>query len=423
MNKKIGFVLIIILFVAMTTFGQSSESILVLEDLLSEVLERNPSIKSLQNSSESLKAKIPRMGSMPDPQLKIGIINLPTDTYTLNSDPMTQRMIGISQNFPFFGKLSLKEQLSSKDYLVSANMLSNEKLNLLKEIKQEYFELLFINQSLAIVTKSHSLLDNYVKIASTRYVVGKGIQQDVIKSEVELLKLEKSILSLGQEKAAAQAKLNSLLNYPPQRHLGQPQSYKIPQQEWNVDELQKLALANNPQIAMEQLKIEKRKIALDLSEREYWPDFSFALNYGQRNERPDFLSGVLSLNIPLYAANKQSKKVEEETIALRSAEQRFNERKNDIMLQVKLILDMLDRNRKMLKLYKEGILPQAKQALESAIAAYKTDQVDFITLMNNQITLLNHEIEYYRVLKDYQLNVANIEMVCATKLVDYATED
>jgi outer membrane protein TolC len=416
---------LIILFtmVTSTAIGQNPDSLLVLDDLLAELIVRNPALRSRENAVLALQQTIPQQSSLPDPMLSLGILNVPSDTYDLSSDPMSQTMIALSQQFPFFGKLSLREEIARKEYLREQQNLLEMKLDLLGQLKQEYFELVYIVRSLQISRETLQLLVDFVSITKTRYSVGKGIQQDVLRSELERLRLEKTIIILQQKQQSSQARINTLLNYPPDRALANPRFYEITFNSWTTSELESLAVRNNPLLAEAQLAVEQGKISRDLAEKEYWPDFSLEFNYGQRNKYPDMLSGILSVNIPLYAANKQSKKVEEETLAVRAVADMAQQQKNDLLLQIKLVRDRLTRDTKMIRLYKQDILPQAELSLESAIAAYKTDRVDFMTLLNNQTSLFEHRLDFLQAWRDYSQNIADLEKLCATSLINYGKNE
>jgi len=394
------------------------DSLLVLDSLLQEMEVRNPSLRAMSRNIDSRAAAISWLGSLPDPRLSLGILNLPLDSYSLDKDPMSQKMIAISQEFPFFGKLSLKEKIGSLDYQRGAQNLTQLRLSLQEQIKNEYYQLAYITRALQISNENLSLLADFVTIASTRYTVGRGLQQDVLRSEVERLRLKKMILQQEQQKSAAQARINTLLDYPSGRQLGRAEFIEMSLFTWTAADIESLAVRNNPLIARARLSVESGAVRRDLAEKEYWPDITMAVTYSQRLNHPDFLSGVISLNIPLYAARKQSKKVEQETMAYQEAQENYVQIKNEVLRNLKVVQDMISRDKKLVRLYRDEILPQAELALASAIAAYKTDKVDFTTLLENQVNLLNHRLDYFQARRDYFQNSAALEKLCATNLVE-----
>lgn len=420
-NTYIIFLLMILL--GRLSFAAGQDTLLVLDSLLQQVKVRNPSLRALHRNIDSRAAAVPWLGSLPDPKLSLGILNLPADSYRLNEDPMSQKMIALSQEFPFFGKLSLREKIGTLNYQRGAQDLAQLQLSLREQIKNEYYQLAYITRALQISEENQSLLADFVTIASTRYTVGRGLQQDVLRSEVERLRLEKMILQLQQQKSASRARMNTLLDYPPGRPLGRADFMEMPSCVWTAAEIESLAVLNNPLIARARLSVETGAARRNLAEKEYWPDITMAVTYSQRNNHPNLLSGVISLNIPLYAGRKQSQKVEQETLAYQEAQENYLQTKNEVLRNLKIVQDMISRDTQLIRLYRDEIIPQAELALSSAIAAYKTDRVDFTTLLENQVNLLNHRIDYFQARRDYLQNIAALEKLCATDLISNANKD
>jgi outer membrane protein TolC len=187
--------------------------------------------------------------------------------------------------------------------------------------------------------------------------------------------------------------------------------------------LQDLAEKNRPFLQGIQSTINKFTITKKLAEREYYPNIQVGVRYGQRQDsqvqdHPDFISGFIGVSIPIWFATKQSKKVAEENYRIITAKDSYNAARNDVFLKIKLILDKEIKGQKLISLIKTGIIPQARQSLESALAAYSVDKIDFLTLIDNQVTLLKWEIKYHRQLTDYEQNLAALEHVVGQQLFD-----
>ena len=169
---------------------------------------------------------------------------------------------------------------------------------------------------------------------------------------------------------------------------------------------------------------EQSLLKVDLAKKDYWPNFSIFLAYTQRDELQngspgyDFFSGGISLNLPIYSGRKQSKKVEETMYHKNMIDERYQQILNQIDFELENKLTSAQKNAKLVELFKTGIVPQASQSLQSAMTGYQTDKVDFLTLINNQITLFNYELDYYRVLSDYNKDLASLEFLTGTQLID-----
>ena len=170
-----------------------------------------------------------------------------------------------------------------------------------------------------------------------------------------------------------------------------------------------------------QSTINKFTITKKLAEKEYYPNIQVGVRYGQRQDspfqdHPDFVSGFIGVNIPIWFATKQRKKVAEENYRVLTAKDSYNAARNDVFLKIQLILDKEIKSRELINLIKTGIIPQARQSLESALSAYSVDKIDFLTLIDNQVTLLKWEIKNHRQLTDYEQNLAALEHVVGQSL-------
>lgn len=403
-------------------FSQATENVLLLEDLVKKAIEQNPQLQSFYSATLADSAKIPQSGALPDPILSLNILNLPTNSFTFDQEPMSGKQIALKQIFPFPGKLSLKEKISREDVTISKANYNEYRNLMIKDLKVEYYDLFFIDKAIEITGKNQRLLKEYAKIAETKYAVGKGLQQDVLKAQVELSKMIDKIIQLEQKREVKQARINTILNQSVNLPLGKPVEPEFIIFEKTLDTLQNLARSNRPLLLGWEAARKQSSLKVDLAKKDYWPDFSIFLAYTQRDElrngNPghDFLSGGISLNIPLYSGSKQSKKVAETRYSKSMIDERYRQVLNQVFFEIENKLTSAEKNVKLVELFKTGIIPQASQAVESALIGYQTDKVDFLTLINNQITLFNYQIDYYRVLSDYHKDIASIEFVTSTQL-------
>ena len=159
-----------------------------------------------------------------------------------------------------------------------------------------------------------------------------------------------------------------------------------------------------------------------LAKKGYLPDFSLGVAYSQRDELQtggtgvDFISGMFSLNLPIYFWKKQKKEVEENKLNEISILFRYENVRQQIYKELDQTLSDLKKNQQRIKLYQAGIIPQGSRALQSALSAYQVDKVDFLTLVSNQMTLFNDQLEYYKALSDYHKNLALLELLIGVEL-------
>ena len=402
--------------------AQNENIALNLEDLINEAVKNNPQLKAFYHAARADSARIPQSGSLPDPTFSFNILNLPVDNFVFNQEPMTGKQFSLMQKFPFPGKLGIQEEIARKGAEVSLSNYDELKNQLVRNVKNSYYDLYYTDAAITTVQKNKSLLEEFVSIASRKYAVGKGLQQDVLKAQVELSKMIDRLISLRQKRERIEARLNALLNRPIQTPLGRTADLQATLLSIPRDSLETLVEKNRPMIQAWQTRIEQSDEQIALANKTYWPDFSLFVAYTQREVLQngsggiDFLSGGITLNIPLYFWRKQDKRVQETELTKLRVQESYYDIRNQIYVALDNIVTELDKNRQLLDLYKTGIIPQSTQSLESAMIGYQTDKVDFLTLINNQMTLLNMELEYARILSAYNKNLAELEYIVGRNL-------
>jgi outer membrane protein TolC len=389
---------------------------LELKQLIEDALNNNPELTAHQEGLKVYGERPAQEGALEDPRLTIGVMSLPVDTFDFNQEDMTTKQVELMQRLPFPGKLGLKKEMATKEYLAAGQALAEKRLEISKRVKILYFDLSFVNKALEVTEKNRELLGTLTKITETKYSVGEGIQQDVLKAQVELSKVVEESITLKQQKETIKAELNSLLNRLPQSPLPDPPEIEITPASLSLEKLQEIALTKSPRLKRLAQMIEKNKVAYSLAKKDYYPDFDVAVSYGQRNEsrlvdRSDMVSATVSIPLPLWYKNKQDKKVEETHCSINVAQAEHVAAKNEIFYRIKDLTAKEEKQKALLDLYKMGIIPQARQSLDSAIAGYRVNKVDFLTLLDNRMTLYNYEVFYHQTLADYEKNLAELEEV------------
>jgi outer membrane protein TolC len=392
-----------------------------LNGFIEEALQKNPILLEANNKIKVFKEIPPQVGSLDDPMLQLGLMNIPVDSFSFSSQAMTQKQLTVTQKFPYPGKLGLKVQAANEDVKIAGENLADLKLKIIKDVKISFLEYCFLKAATETTQRNKTLLEQFITIAESKYSVGKGIQQDVLKAQVERSKIMDRLIELKEKMDIEMGKLNNLMDRHPQTPLNIPHGLRQTKIFLSMEKLQSIAEENRPFLKGLRASIEKYKIKKQLAEKEYYPDFNVGFRYGQRQdslimEHPDFVSAFVGINIPLWYETKQSRKVNEEFFKIEVAREAYHKGKNRINLQIKTLLDQMQKSSKLVQLIRKGIIPQAKQSLESALAGYTVDKVDFLTLLDNQVTLLNWEIKDHRELTNYEQNLARLENVIGQRI-------
>ena len=213
---------VLVLALVLPVAGWTEESqqrlpaqLLFIEDAIATAVDNNPSLAEMQARYEAL-AEIPsQLGTLPDPILSLNALNLPTDTFNVGQEAMTQMQIGISQVMPFPGKLALREGASEYEALAAGHSVDEMRLLLIRNAKSSWWQLYFLDRSLEIIDSNQVLLRQFIQVAKTKYEVGDGLQQDVLLAQLELSKLIDQKIKLQAVRRNQAIRLNVLMDASP----------------------------------------------------------------------------------------------------------------------------------------------------------------------------------------------------------------
>lgn len=387
-----------------------------LQQLIEQALENNPEIKAMQRRFDRVRARIPQAKALDEPMLSVGYMGNLTPFTLQTDDPSSGRTISISQDLPFPGKRSLRGKVASSEAEAEWWAYEQTRRNVVAEVKDAYFDLYYLTKALGVVTKTKVLLEQFTKIAEVRYSVGKGIQQDVLKAQVEFSKLIEQQTVLEQRKQVAEARLNSLLYREPESPVGTPDELKPRDFPYSLAQLNETAVANYPDLKAQRRKIEGAQYAIQLAKKEFYPDFSVGFTYVNRPAMPEMYGISVGIKLPVFYAQKQRPALTEATASFEAEKRSLENTTTVLMFKIRDKYLAQTTAKRLVSLYSTTIVPQSSLSLESAIAGYEVGKVDFLTLLDNLVTLLNYELSYYEQLSNEEKAVAALEPLVGVTL-------
>lgn len=387
-----------------------------LDELVRLALENNPGVQSAQRRVNALRRRKPQVTSLPDPVVSVGWAGDIKPFGVMRDDPSSYRSLSATQEIPYPGKLKLRGQIADREAEAAWWDYEAARRQVVAEVKAAYYEHFFAHKATEITRKNQDLLDKLARIAETRYRVGKGIQQDVLKAQVELSRLRQKLTLLEQQAQTAQVRINTLLSRDPETPLAPAPSLEPATLTQTLDALQQLGRENDTGLRREQQLIERQQVAVSLARKEYYPDFGVGYMYQNRPLLPEMHGFNVSVNIPIFYKSKQREGVNEATEELLSAQRSRENQAITVAFQVKEQYLTARASDELTRLYSQAIVPQSSLSLESALAAYEVGSVDFLTLMESFSTVLDYEVDYYRELANYQIALARLEPLVGVEL-------
>lgn len=393
-----------------------------LQELLAEAARNNPEILAASNEREAALHRVRPAGALDDPMLEAGVVNAPLASQTFRREDMTMKMLGLSQRFPYPGKRGLRQDVAAKD-AESASYAYQETVNrVARDVKVAYFELALVVESARLVEESRRVLEQFLRISESRYAVGQGTQADVLKAQTQLTRMEDELIKLARERRAIEAEVIRDLGRGSEAVLPAPAPLWLPVTVLPFESLRETALKERPQLLGLQSLIDRGEKALELARKEYYPDFDLKLSYGQREDmldgmpRDDMVSLMIAVNLPVWRGNKRDPGVAEAIAMRNQATDMYQAQQNEVSSQLRQQIANAEQSLKSARLYETGILPQARLAVESSLAAYRVDRVDFLMLLDSQMAVLEYEISHASALANYNVALAEIELLTGKTL-------
>jgi len=394
---------------------ESSQPVLRLSDLLAEARQKNPEILAARARVQAARARVPLAQSLPDPMAMFEVDNEGIKRSTLGEMPMSQQMYSITQEIPFPGKLIAQGHAAGREADRSSAELKSVEWDVLTRLKTAYYDLGFVYESLDILEKNRSLLDQFAKTAEVKYKTGSGIQADVLKARVELAKVEEKRIGLEQRKTALEAQIRSLLAKPSAEVLGRPEPVVV-SFEKSYSAVESLALVNSPELVAQTKGVEAGRAQVAAAKFGYLPDLSLTAGYGYRGQLDPMVKAGVGINIPLWAIGKQRNAVKEAQSNLGEAKYSQEAMKQNVLARIGEGYSAVTKAQSLADLYGKTIVPQADAALSSAFTQYKVGNIDFLSLVSSFTTLLDYQLQTREQEAELAKAIASLEQVAGVEL-------
>lgn len=385
-----------------------------LQDLTNEALQRSPMLVSARKHWEAL-TKVPRqVSTLPDPEIGLQhfTVGSPQPFSGYESSNFYYTGFGLSQDIPGPGKLGLRAEQARKEAEVAQHALEVQQRQVVEQVRETYFNLFYLKKTLDVLLETQGELQSIEQSVEAQYHVGMVQQQDVLKAQMTLTQylddIEMHHQSMDQSQAALKALIGRDQDSPPIA-IGD-----LTPTEFSLDDqrLRQLGLSNSPTLNQAEAMEGASQTALTLAKRDYIPDFTVGYMYQKTGVKfKDYYMLTLGAKVPLYFWRKQTPAVEQAALESESARADAASKRLSVMADLQNRVIALRTTQRVLKLYSDGLIPQAEATLSSALAAYRVNKVDFQTLLSAVTDVLRMKQEYYRTLADHEIAVAKIKEI------------
>jgi cobalt-zinc-cadmium efflux system outer membrane protein len=389
-----------------------------LRQLAAETLDRNPEVASLAAAASAAAEKAPQVKALPDPTAAVTAYLQTPETRV---GPQ-QAMVSLSQRFPWFGKLRLREQAALYEVAAACAKVEAAKLRLVTEVRRLAYELAFQDAYEAVVHEDRATLAHFEEVARARYASGVGVEQGVIKIQAEITKDDARLLDIATRRATLRAQLNALRDRPDGTPVPSVALPAYPPLTLTLAALRESALTRRPEIAGADAAIAMSKTMVGVAHKEYSPDVTLGLVYGLVGKRTDAAGRAMpppdnghdvfgitaGVNVPVWREKRAAgvKEAAERELAAEQARRSviagIDQSLDDLSYRIPLTHQRLDLFAKVLSI-------QADQSLRSAEAGYAAGTLNALDLLDAERVLLDVHTATARARADYVIAVAQIE--------------
>lgn len=404
-------------------------------------LRENPDIRSAEELARSKAARVPQATALPDPMLATK--TLPEPVRTAEGD--NPFILGVQQKLLVPGKLEHAGRVALQEMRMALQEVQVTRLRVIGDVKRAYFRLYVIDQTIDVDRTNQDLMRGLIDVARSQTAVGQRGQEDVLRAQVELSNLESGIIELVQERQTVVARLNRLLDRGPATPVPTVNPFDLRRVDVTVDHLLALAEDANPDLHRFREQIARDREAVKLAALGWWPDFTLGAEWIYMEGReafhppPNPQTGMpapvnrmsesgsdnwaitFGFNVPIWAERIQGG-IEEARRRVLASQHQYVAERNRVFFEIEDALARVRAQKELAVLFRDTIIPQARQAYEVSRAAYTAGTSDFLFVIDNWQKWLTFTIQYHRALGELERSIADLEQAVGLNLGEMESE-
>lgn len=395
--------------------GRTEEGVLILDELVKECLTNSPEILAARARAQAAGYRIPQAKALPDPMFMFGYQNEGFRQLTIGKAENAMGMFSLSQMFPFYGKRGLKGEMATRDAQSAVADYQSTRLKVADKVKETYYDLFLAYKIIDILKDRTSLFSQIEDAASARYSSSMGTQQEVVMAQTEKYMLLEREEMQRQRIQALQGMLNAAVGRDVNVPLGRPAEPGYEPFRPSMEELLTVAKENSPEIKSRQRMVEGADAKVRMGRKEYYPDVTIQTGYFPKTEGMlDMWNLTATVNLPIFFRSKQRQAVFEAEAQLLSAKKELLATEYMLSSNLQESYSMLTAAEKLMKLYREGLIPKASQDIQLGLSGYVTGKTEAITVISRLKAFLDYELLYWAQYTERQKAIARLHAISGT---------
>jgi outer membrane protein, heavy metal efflux system len=401
----------------MSKANQTKMGQLALSDAVTAALENNPAIKTTRAKWESARQRIPQAAAWEDPKLTVN--SLLGRFVDISRNGFADQMVTVEQMIPLTGKNRSKERIAAAEAVAGFEDFRRQQLDVISKTKASYVRLANIYLLLDLNDQEEAALSQTLDASKAKFEVGTQSQADYLTADVERQKIIEARRDLEQKLSDEQTKLKVLMNRDPFSPLGRPVLSETLPPDLSPERLRRLTLENRPEVRQAQSMVIGASAKVELAKREWIPDPSVSLQAQHYNAGRQAISEInagVSIGLPWFNSKKYRAGEREAQSDLLAAQQSLEGAQTEAIGMLRDQLQKIETLHHHLELYRDQLLPSARQTVSSYQADYETDKTTLIQVLTSENNLRELETMFNQDQADYRVAIAELESLVGTDL-------
>jgi outer membrane protein TolC len=379
-----------------------------LASLVDEALHNNREILAAQKKYEAARQRPSQAASLPDPMVSLGYTSngAPYPGAGLGRDVTSNAGITVSQEMAFPGKRQLRGEIAAKEADAEFQEYLTVRLGVVSRLKQAYHELHHATVGITFIAQYQDLLQSILRVSEARYAVGRAAQQDIFKAQTQFSIFQTQLLRYQQEQRSRQIEIAALLDRPMSGTIEVPLDIALGDMPGTLPQMLAQARTTAPTLAREQKNVEGRELAANLARKDDYPDYTLSGGYFNQGSMPPMWQFRVDVKLP---PRSRRAAVSEREFAAAEARHAYEGASVAVEARLREDYTVAETAHQLAELYENSVLPEARLALESSLAAYQTGSLDFLSLFSNLMNVVDNEFMFHDEVMQFHMALARLE--------------
>jgi len=382
----------------------SGAAVLTLADAERVAIERDSVLQQLEAEAFAMRERAIAEGQLMDPKLRFGAVNVPVDSFNLDDEDMTMLEVGVSQEFPGGRTRELARQRMEESAAAAEAVAGDRRLIVRREVRRAWTELGYVARARELLDSQTDWVEQMRAAARARYASGEGTQLDLLRAGLDIAMLREQQLDLERDAAMRRAQLGRWIGDDAAARAG-PFALPARSELEPLAALEPRVLHHPAQVDFER-RIEAAQTGVDLAKQRYKPGWMLDMSYGLRSgsmggeSRPDMLSAMVTVDLPLFRANRQDREVAAARADARGLHEMHDDHQREMQAMLAEAWAIAARTAELERLYESELVPLAEQSVQAALLAFRANRVMVDEVIETRRVALETWLKHLRLVAD-----------------------